>query len=341
MGLINALNRIVVPVGDLNALKAGDRARHYEVYYLTFNHRASRTGFWIRYTLDRRGPGASPSEAALWFHCFRRDDASGSFGGKQRFDPGALGAVPGVDVRIDGSELGPGRASGTADIDGRRVAWEIAFVPSPTAVWLAPGPLRAIGLAKTSVVYANLDARFRGRVTVDGEAFELRDEPGCQTHLWGEKRAHGWAWGHCNAFDGDAPCAIDGVAAFLKRGARVVGPLTGVFVRYRGDDYLCNAVHTMVRARAELAFPTWSFTAGAGGTRFVGRFAATPERMLQAAYEDADGERAYCCNSEVGDLELEVWRDGARVETLRATGTAHLEFVSRERRPDVRVTVGG
>ncbi len=136
-----------------------------------------------------------------------------------------------------------------------------------------------------------------------------------------------------------APCAVEGVVAFLRRGKRVMGPLTGMFVRYRGEDYLCNALHAMIDARAQIAFPRWKFSCGAKGTRFVGTFACRPEAMLQVGYEDADGERAWCCNSEIGDLELEVWRGDLRIETLVAEGTAHVEFVSREKRPGVRVSV--
>ncbi|HKY06226.1 MAG TPA: hypothetical protein VJQ56_15125, partial [Blastocatellia bacterium] len=51
---------------------------HYEAWFLTLNHRASRKGFWFRYTIDapRAAQGAaetaaSPS-ASLWATVFDR-----------------------------------------------------------------------------------------------------------------------------------------------------------------------------------------------------------------------------------------------------------------------------
>src|SRR5262245_49814751 len=57
----------------------GARAGHYEVWYLTASHRASRTGFWIRYTLEAPLPGHGEPYGQLWFACFDGDDPSRSF----------------------------------------------------------------------------------------------------------------------------------------------------------------------------------------------------------------------------------------------------------------------
>lgn len=62
--------------------------------------------------------------------------------------------------------------------------------------------------------------------------------------------------------------------------------------------------------------------------------------MLQVRYEDPDGTPSYCCNTEIGELRLEVKRGGEVVDVLTATGTAHLEFGQREKRDGVRLGVG-
>src|SRR5207253_1175385 len=40
---------------------------HYEGWYLTLSHRASRTGFWIRYTLEAPSTAHGQPYAQLWF----------------------------------------------------------------------------------------------------------------------------------------------------------------------------------------------------------------------------------------------------------------------------------
>jgi hypothetical protein len=335
VGLVNALNRIVVPKDGVNDLQRAG----YEAYYLTFNHRASRTGFWIRYTQDRRGPSASGSEAALWFHCFRGAAPEKSFGIKQSFDLGVLGSGPDAHIRIGDAFFAEGQARGEAAAGGHRVSWDLRFDPAPTAIWYAPEPLRMLGLAKTPAVISNPDIKYSGTLVIDGERMELANEPGSQAHNWGGKRSHAM-WGHCNAFDAGAGCDVEGAGAFLGRRAGRPGRLvTTMFIRYRGEDYLCNALHAFLGTRAELAFPTWKFRCEAKGTQFSGNFSARPEILRQVAYEDPDGEKAWCCNTEIGDLIVDVSRGGKAVETLRATGTAHLEFISRSKRPDVQVTV--
>ncbi len=329
MGLVNALNRIVVPKDGVNRLQRAP----YEALYLTFNHRPSRTGYWIRYTQDRRGPRASKSEAALWFHCFRSDAPEKSFGFKQSFDLESLGDGPDAHIRIGDAVLAEGRARGEAAGNGHRVRWDLAFDPSPRAVWYVPEPLRALRLGKTPAVVSNPNILISGTMVIDGERIELSKAPGTQQHNWGRKRAHAM-WGHCNAFDVDVDCHVEGAGAYL--GGRLT---TAMFVHLRGKDYFCNALHAVLGTRSDLAFPGWRFTCGDRGTRFTGSFSAPVAAFRQVTYEDPDGEKAYCCNTEIADLDLEVWRGDARIETLRATGTAHLEFVSRQKRSDVPFTV--
>ena len=52
--------------------------------------------------------------------------------------------------------------------------------------------------------------------------------------------------------------------------------------------------------------------------------------MVQVTYEDPDGSKRYCANSEVADLAIQVFAKSDRTwkpsGSLIADGTAHLEF---------------
>ena len=330
-----ALSRIVVPKGGSNSLRFQGERGHYEAWYLTFNARPEKLGFWLRYTLD--SPLSAPGGCELWAHVFDAAAPEKSFGLRERFPLWKLSRPEGGLVGIGEALLSEGRARGAIRQDGHSVEWNLSFDPDPCAVHLAPLPLRALRLAKTQVVFANPDARFFGTVKVDGREIPIAREPGGQTHLWGRKHVDRWAWCHCNAFDGRDDCSLDGVAAFV--GPRALLPLTGIYVRYRGLDYCLNALPRMLRARSEVRFPVWHFRADALGLTFEGTLTAAPRAMVQVGYEDPDGERSWCANSEIANAVLEVRRGTRLMDRLVATGTAHLEFGSRQPWPDVRATV--
>ncbi|HWM84906.1 MAG TPA: hypothetical protein VNO33_03685, partial [Kofleriaceae bacterium] len=59
------------------------RPGHYEVWYLTLNHRPSRTGAWLRYTLE--APLGGEAHAALWFAHFDARVPERTFGIHREF----------------------------------------------------------------------------------------------------------------------------------------------------------------------------------------------------------------------------------------------------------------
>jgi len=52
---------------------------HYEVYYATFSHPETQTGFWIRYTLESPLAGHGEPYAQLWFATFDPKDSTKTF----------------------------------------------------------------------------------------------------------------------------------------------------------------------------------------------------------------------------------------------------------------------
>jgi hypothetical protein len=351
MDISAAVNRVIVPGRGVNHLRWNGARGHYEVYYLTFNHLPTRMGFWLRYTLEV--PLHAEGACELWGHVFDARAPEQSFGLKERFSLSHLDRPAEGLVRIGNALLTATRATGALGEGARSLRWDLAFAASERAIFMAPYPLRALGLASTSMLVAHPDARFGGHVEIGGRALEsphqgtaggaaygrsirleLDASPGTFAHLWGRKHTERWAWGHCNAFERRSDCSLDAVATWLKG-----LPVTSVFLRYRGRDYCLNAMPALFATRSQVRFPQWSFTGRAGGLKFVGTFRALQARMLQVTYEDPDGEKSYCANTEIADFTLEIWRGRHCVDVLVAEGTAHLEFGDRVPRLDVRSTV--
>src|SRR5262249_36561360 len=152
----------------------------------------------------------------------------------------------------------------------------------------------------------NLDVPMRGTVVVDGKTFTLDNLPGCQTHIWGKKHAFAWAWGHCNAFDGRPGAALETLTLRLRRRGIVLPPLT-LFALYLGDEALVfTGFRDTLFSRGRFGTAHYELSGRAPGVRIAGEFRCRPDDMVLAPYVDPDGERCYCANTCVGDLELTI-----------------------------------
>src|SRR6185503_14773833 len=102
--------------------------------------------------------------------------------------------------------------------DGHSAEWDLSWIPSESAHLHLPDAAYLGHWADTQVLAPNLNVAARGRITVDGERYELDGAPLGQTHLWGKKHAYSWAWSHCNAFEGDRGAALESLTVRLRRG---------------------------------------------------------------------------------------------------------------------------
>lgn len=321
----------------------GQQRGHYEVWYLTLNHRDSGTGYWIRYTLESPKEDVGQPYAQLWFACFDPRHPSRTFAINRKFPIDALtsGADP-FAVTIAGSVLRNDGATGSLQGGGHTARWDLSWTPSATTHRHLPGVMyRRGGLGDTTVLSPNLDVAISGTIEVDGHTYDLGNEPGGQTHLWGRKHAHEWAWGHCNAFEDHPGAAFEALTVRLKRRGRVLPPLTIFCLYLEGREYRFTDYRDVVFTRGTFGTGRYQFRAASARIRIEGEYTCNPDDMVVATYHDPDGEAAFCANTEIADLRLTVferphplarWRETAH---LVAPGTGHFEVGGRQR--DVRV----
>src|SRR5215216_4650640 len=88
---------------------------HYEVWFLTLNHRASQTGFWFRYTLE--SPSGLEPCAALWAALFNRRNPELNIGLKRvhGIDEFAFEGREDFRLRISDGSFSDSRAVGRVD----------------------------------------------------------------------------------------------------------------------------------------------------------------------------------------------------------------------------------
>jgi hypothetical protein len=313
---------------------------HYEVYYVTFTDPATGVGFWIRYTMVAPLPeSGEAATCSLWLCAMDPADPSRNVGVKSSLPVASLSA------QKDPFRLGVGEAwlsdhgmNGAIDDEDTRYAWDLQWSPSLPAYGHVHPLLRAAKVAKTILFLPHPDVAVSGTVSLGDRQIEVSSARGGQAHLWGSKHASRWAWVHCNDFTADdaAPrpgAFVDGVSVFVPRFGRELGPNTPVVGRVGGSDLNSISPIAVRKNASDFDLEGWRFEARGHGVRVRGTVSARREDLVGVTYHDPDGELAYCYNTEVADMRLEVFRRQARswkqADELRAAGRAHFEYAQR------------
>jgi hypothetical protein len=326
-----------------NDLQWKGQAGHYEVYYLTLTDPGSGVGFWIRYTM--LAPLAQTGEEAscsLWFMAMDPNDPAANVGEKISFPASALTAKPDpFELQVDGSTLRDDGMAGSIERDGQNVAWNLSWQPRLPAYGHVHPALRLAKLAKTILFLPHPDVEISGDIEMHGRRIHVEEAHGGQAHLWGSKHATRWAWAHCNDFVGTngerrSDTFVDGVSVFVPRFGRELGPNTPVVARVAGKDLLSISPLAVQRNPSEFSLESWNFEARSRGHKLKGGVSARKEDLVGVTYHDPDGELAYCYNTEVADMRLELYERNSRreewskVDELQSSRRAHFEYAQRE-----------
>jgi hypothetical protein len=331
----------------------GKSAGHFEVWFLTFNQRATGRGFWFRYTIEIPQTGQDPfitlsqssqlPRAELWATVFDRHHPEKDFGLIQArpiqvFDS----EKEQFGLCIEDARLSTSRATGKIENGKHQIAWDLSFIPNDTIYHHVPKSLTTIVRPSSFVCSPNLDTRFTGVVVIDGEEILIDNEPGCQTHLWGSKHVDEWVWVHANAFDKSEETVFEGLSARPRRGGRTLSPLLSLYLRHRGEEHHFTRLRLAEQWQHDLGIGYWRFSALNTKIYIKGTAQCRLKDMLQVKYVDPDGEPLYCINSEVANLKIKIMRRVHRirwrhVETINAHATAHLEHAMRDMDETVRM----
>jgi hypothetical protein len=317
---------------------------HYEVWYATLSDPRTRTGFWIRYTLEAPLLGHGEPYAQLWFGCFDGRNPNQTFGINRRFPVRELvtGNEP-FRVRIGDAELRMDGMKGQLAGDGHSAEWDLRWSPADKILMQFPEVSYKGKLTPTKLVEANPSVAARGQITVDGRTYELDGVPLGQTHVWGSKHSYTWAWAHCNSFEGDRGAHFEATLGRLKRGP-VVGPMMTLFqLELEGFDPAKLDFHEF----SALPFTRGTYGTGRLWARATGlqwkveaELTARAEDTIMAEYVDPDGDPVYCHYTGCADAVITVSKRGLtgwrEVRSLRADKGAHFEWAARAGDPLVK-----
>jgi hypothetical protein len=303
-------------------------AGHYESFYVKACRPGGGLGIWLRHTVHKR-PGAEP-KASIWFVLFDRN-AEGPRATKLTLPAADLDAPAGSWIRIDRTEIGPGRASGAIATEALRASWELSFAGDAApckylpADWLYEAPV-----PRTKFVAPFPNARFRGRLEVDGTEFELRDWPGMIGHNWGSEHAERWVWLEGTGFEDDEAAYFDAGAARVKLGRWTSPWLPSGMLVLDGEAHRLGGFGRIRSARVAESPTACEFTLPGRDIVVRGRVSAPQKDFVGWIYADPKGPEHNTVNCSVSDLELTVERPSRPVRRLTLAAGAAYEFGMRE-----------
>jgi hypothetical protein len=309
--------------------RVATKAGHYESFYIKACRPGGGRGIWIRHTVHKR-PGAEPN-ASIWFVLFDRE-AEGPRATKLTVPASRLSVPEGGWIRVDGAEIGPGRAEGSISTDALSASWSMAFSGEADpcrylpAEWLYEAPL-----PRTKFVAPYPDARFDGRLEIEGtEPIEIAGWPGMIGHNWGTEHAERWVWLEGTGFPDSPGTYFDAGAARVKLGSRTSPWIPSGMLVLDGEAHRLGGLGAIRSSSIEEKPSVCSFTLPGKDVVVHGRVTAPVKDFVGWVYADPKGPEHNTVNCSVSDLELTVERPGLPPRELRLEGGAAYEFGMRE-----------
>ncbi len=304
------------------------KAGHYESFYVKACRPGGGQGIWIRHTVHKR-PGAEPN-ASIWFVLFDRE-AETPRATKVTVPAAELSAPAGSWIKVDGADIGPGRASGAVDTDAVKASWDLAFSgDAEPCRYLPSDRLYETRLPKTKFVAPFPDARFDGRLEIGGETIELSGWPGMIGHNWGTEHAERWVWLEGTGFEGSPDTYFDAGAARIKLGPWTTPWVPSGMLMLEGKAHRLGGFGQIRDAQIEESAGECSFTLPGRDMVVRGRVSAPRKDFVGWVYADPRGPEHNTINCSVADLELTVERPALPPLQLTLPAGAAYELGMRE-----------
>ena len=304
------------------------RAGHYESFYVKACQPGGGRGIWIRHTVHKR-PGAEP-KGSIWFVLFDRE-ADGPRATKTTVPAAELSAPVGSWIRVDKAEIGPERASGSISTEALSASWDLTFSgDAEPCKYLPSDRLYETRLPKTKFVAPYPDARFDGRLEVDGETIELAGWPGMIGHNWGSEHAERWVWLEGTGFADSPETYFDAGAARIKLGPWTTPWIPSGMLMLEGQAHRLGGFGQIRGASIEATPGECSFTLPGKDIVVRGKVSAPKKDFVGWVYADPRGPEHHTINCSVSDLELTVERPAMAPLHLFLPAGAAYEFGMRE-----------
>ena len=307
--------------------RRGDAAGFYESYFQRANHPDRPLAFWIRYTFFC--PRGRPDQALgeLW---------AIYFDGETSRITAVKVAVPisdchfsptGLDVRIAGATLTDRTLSGQAASQSHAVQWTLQYSGQEPPLLLLPEPLYGRGFPKAKALVGTPNARYTGRLSVDGEGIPIDGWRGSQNHNWGVRHTDRYAWGQVAGFDNAPDAFLECSTAQMKIGPVWSPRLTLVVLRDGEQEIALNGLIQAVRASGSVDSFTWKIDTQRRDLHISGCIQASANAFVGLRYQNPPGGEKTCLNTKLASAEITVKQRGRPTRTLTTRHRAAFEIL--------------
>ncbi|NIP79435.1 MAG: hypothetical protein GWM90_09570, partial [Gemmatimonadetes bacterium] len=304
-----------------------DAGGFYESWFQRANHPDRPLAFWIRSTVF--SPKGRPEEAVgeLWAVYFDGERHTNTAARQEHPIPDTALARDRFDVRIGGSQLGPGRLTGAAGEEGRTIEWDLEWTGGQAPLFDLPPALYAKRLPRAKALVAAPLCTYSGALIVAGTRIEVDDWIGSQNHNWGVRHTDHYAWGQVAGFD-DAPDAfLELATARLKLGPVWTPFMTPVVFRHEGREYAMNSLAKSFR-KGSFTYFDWRFRAAGPELALEGTIRGQPRDFVALTYRNPPGGTKTCLNTKIASCRLALtFADGHKL-ALASTHRAAFEILT-------------
>jgi hypothetical protein len=303
------------------------KAGHYESFYVKACRPGGGQGIWIRHTVHKR-PGEEP-KGSIWFVLFDAD-AEGPRATKVTVGPDQLSSPDGAWIRVAEAEIAPGSAKGSIATDALQATWDLDYVGGSApcrylpADWLYEAPV-----PRTKFEAPFPDARFSGKLSVDGAEIDVSDWPGMIGHNWGTEHAERWVWLEGTGFE-EAGTYFDAGAARIKLGPLNTPWIGAGMLLIDGESHRLGGFGRIRSTKIAETPGGCEFVLPGDEVQVTGRVSAPAKDFVGWVYADPKGPEHNVVNCSIADLELTVERKGQPARRLTLSGGAAYEFGMRE-----------
>jgi len=315
---------------NLARFRPGQVEGHYESFFQRANHPTRPLAFWIRYTLF--SPEGRPDQAigelwAIWF-----DGESGKHVAVKQEHPVAACEFgrERFGARVATSRLADGLLQGEAASGDHALRWDLTFADGQPPLFLLPHERYEGGFPKAKSLVGVPQARYSGRLTVDGQEMRVDDWRGSQNHNWGRRHTDRYAWGQVAGFDSHPESFLEVASARIRLGPVWSPVFTPLVLRHAGRELALNSIwQSAVHAEGRFEYFDWSFHSQDAQVRVDGRISAPREAFVGLRYANPPGGAKCCLNSKIAACTLTL-RDRASgsTETLTCRDRAAFEILT-------------